>query len=91
MFLHIIFIIVLYMIYYILNYNVEYMSNLNTKTVNTQSSFLLDPLFADVKTYLNDDAEDSIQKLGIEKCIIDPLCAVCVENGITGNAFCYPK
>ncbi len=59
----------------------------DTLTVN----MLDDPLFADVVVYNNDSAPYlPNQKIGLEKCVY--ACnGNCVEFGITGTAFCFPK
>jgi hypothetical protein len=77
----------------------EHLNNIPTEKVQSGStlSFLTDPQFSDVKVYENDDNYENdinnniIQKLGIEKCMEDKNCETCVEFGITGKAFCYPK
>lgn len=66
--------------------NNEYMNNLNSKK---DIDLLNDNLFANVIMYNND--EDVNQKLGINKCIDDPKCETCVEFGVSGIAFCFPK
>jgi len=50
-----------------------------------------DPLFKDVKTYNNDDNPYMLgQRNGLEKCLNE--CeGRCVEFGVTGLAFCFPK
>jgi hypothetical protein len=72
---------------YLLNQK-ECMSNLDSKK---PIDLLNDDLFSDVKMYANDDTDDINQKLGITKCIADPKCETCVEFGISGSAFCFPK
>lgn len=58
-------------------------------------SLLNDPLFKDVIYYENDNIQfnkdgSTIGELGLSKCFKN--CnGVCVEYGITGNAYCYPK
>ncbi len=50
-----------------------------------------DPLFKDVKTYNNDDNPYILgQRNGLEKCL-DECEGRCVEFGVTGIAFCFPK
>lgn len=50
-----------------------------------------DPLFKDVKTYNNDDNPYMLgQKNGLEKCL-DECKGRCVEFGVTGIAFCFPR
>lgn len=57
-------------------------------------SLLNDPLFKDVIYYENDNIQfnkdgSTIGELGLSKCFKN--CnGVCVEYGITGNAYCYP-
>ena len=90
---------------YDVSYNYNYNSTENFKSENILNQdipkeknitgdvmkFLDDPLFNDVKLYSNDDTDDpSTQVLGLEKCLDNKNC-VCVEFGITGNAFCFPK
>ena len=98
---HIIFIlIVLFLCYNVYKINME---NFNSENILKQDipkeknqtggimSFLDDPLFSDVILYSNDDTDNpSTQVLGLEKCLSNNKC-VCVEFGITGNAFCFPK
>ena len=73
--------------YYFLNKN-EHMGNLNGKN---RIDLLDNNLLVDVKMYSNDDTDDATQKLGITKCIADPKCDACVEFGVSGSAFCFPK
>jgi hypothetical protein len=54
-----------------------------------------DSLFADVKTFNNDEEIYCVDKcscgrLGIDKCL-DYCDGKCVEFGITGKAFCFPS
>lgn len=52
---------------------------------------LQDPTFKNVLFYTNDeDPYAQGQKLGLQKCF-DKCVGTCVEFGITGNAFCFPK
>lgn len=66
----------------------ECMDDLNSKK---EIDMLNDSLFSDVKLYTNDEDGFTIKKLGINKCIEDPKCETCVEFGISGTAFCFPK
>lgn len=52
---------------------------------------LEDPLFRDVKTFNNDENPYGPgQRNGLEKCL-DECPGRCVEFGVTGLAFCFPK
>lgn len=49
-----------------------------------------DPLFSDIKLYINDNKPYEEQISGLSKCL-DNCSGKCVEFGITGNTFCFPK
>ena len=52
---------------------------------------LQDANFKDTKFYTNDDDPYTFgNKLGLQKCF-DECNGVCVEFGVTGNAFCFKK
>jgi hypothetical protein len=58
---------------------------------NSNNTMEYDPHFDDVILYKNDETGFlANQEMGLTKCIKDPKC-ICVEFGITGNAFCFPK
>jgi len=91
-------IIILLLIILLFNYNENYQILENNKI--TQSSTLpktgirqgSDPLdgtlFSDVIMYMNDPVLDG--EIGVEKCIRN--CnGMCVEYGMTGDCFCFPK
>lgn len=63
-----------------------------TEPVKTKIDLVEDSLFKDVVIYNNDEINYKlgIGKLGLEKCI--KACkGRCIEFGITGIAYCYPK
>ena len=58
---------------------------------NTGLDLLDDSLFSNVITYNNDDDPYARGKyLGIDKCLSE-CTGPCVEYGITGTGFCFPK
>ena len=66
------------------------MAQNNEMTQNTVN-LLKDPAFSDLIYYSNDfNPYEPGQYLGLQKCFSE--CnGTCVEFGITGNAFCFPK
>lgn len=77
---------------YVQNYK-ENMTDLsqNPDTKNP-IQLITDDFFSNVIFYPNDDTDDFFkQKLGINKCMEDPKIEQCVEFGVTGTAFGWPK
>lgn len=97
----IIILIVLFIIMYIYGYNRKkcYLENFASTDIMgmpverqpLEPDFMDDPVFTDVKTYLNDiDNNNQIQNLGINKCL-SQCDGKCVEFGVSGTAFCFPN
>ena len=62
----------------------------NSKSgVQTTPDILLDPLFKNMKFYLNDENPYEGGKLGLDKCF-EECNGSCVEFGVSGNTFCFP-
>lgn len=60
----------------------------DSQSSNKDSDPLHSDLFNDVKLYAGDKTLDG--ELGLEKCIKE--CnGMCVEYGMTGDAYCFPK
>lgn len=58
---------------------------------NTGTELTDDNLFQDVIIFKNDDdLYESNGRLGIDKCI-DQCSGKCIEFGITGVGYCFPK
>lgn len=69
------------------NKNNKINDELQTEFIYNGKKIIDDALFSDVVMYNSDDVIDGT--MGIEKCMTG--CkGVCVEYGITGDAFCYP-
>ncbi len=77
---------------YIFNYKYEKYenidNNINKRKFKEKGEILEGKLFDNIKIYYNTPILG--EQLGLEKCILD--CdGMCVEYGITGNTFCFPK
>ena len=78
-------ILFLLIIYYIYHCKIENFENSNTATI------LEDPLFKDIIIFNNDENPyEKGQKIGLTKCL-DECNGTCVEFGISGIAYCFPK
>ena len=92
-------ILILIIVFLLKNYS-EHYTILENKNTTKSSSFLpkqntrqgSDPLdgqlFSDVILYKGDNTLEG--ELGLEKCI-KKCKGMCVEYGITGDAYCYPE
>lgn len=60
----------------------------NLKYTNSKNLMFNDNLFNDVIMYKSDQKD--LLKAGIYECI-EKCNGTCVEYGVTGNAFCFPK
>jgi NifU-like protein involved in Fe-S cluster formation len=89
--LFIILLLSIYILYSLYEKNSEYMTELsNNDTINKIQ--LNTDNFSDIIFYNNDNNDDFFkQKLGINKCIEDPKSYRCIEFGITGTAYGFPK
>ena len=66
----------------------ENFGGLKLEYIKTGSDSFDDKLFNDVKMYKSDTKDT--QKAGIFECL-EKCKGTCVEYGMTGNAFCFPK
>lgn len=67
-------------------------TNIKLEPVKTKIDLVEDPLFKDVVVYENDEIDymAGTGTIGLEKCY--KACkGTCVEWGMTGVAYCYPK
>jgi len=94
MFVIVLLFIIALFIFYIRDECIEHMDNF--VHASTTHSRKIDPVvydmaFSDVKSYENDDNDDYYaQVTGMQKCLNDTTCQICVEQGVSGNANCYP-
>jgi hypothetical protein len=66
----------------------ENFEGIKLEYIKTGSDSFDDKLFNDVKMYKSDPKD--LQKAGIFECL-EKCKGTCVEYGITGNSFCFPK
>ena len=68
--------------------NAEKFGGIKIENIKSGTVSFDDKLFNDVVMYKSDTKD--LQKAGIYDCL-EKCKGTCVEYGITGNAFCFPK
>lgn len=86
------FIIILFLLMFVLislaKKNKEKFGGIKLEYIKSGSVSFDDKLFNDVTMYKSDMKD--LQKAGIYECL-EKCKGTCVEYGVTGNAFCFPK
>ncbi len=66
----------------------EKFGGIKLENIQTGTDSFDDKLFNDVVMYKSDNKD--LEKAGIYECL-EKCKGTCVEYGVTGNAFCFPK
>jgi glutamate formiminotransferase len=86
------FIIILFLLIFVLislaKKNKEKFGGIKLEYIKSGTVSFDDKLFNDVTMYKSDMKD--LQKAGIYECL-EKCKGTCVEYGVTGNAFCFPK
>jgi len=88
LFILLLILIIVGFIYYTNKKDKENFEALKIEDIKTGTSSFDDKLFNDVVMYKSDTKDTA--KAGIFECL-EKCKGNCVEYGITGNAFCFPK
>ena len=87
-----VFIIILFLLIFVLislaKKNKEKFGGIKLEYIKSGTVSFDDKLFNDVTMYKSDMKD--LQKAGIYECL-EKCKGTCVEYGVTGNAFCFPK